>query len=288
MMENNHEMMNDDLNNQNYIYSAPISVPIEKTAQILEQLKKSVFEIKYNNKTTTGFLCKIPSEKRIINTLIMNYQMINEKFIKENKVLKISMNDNKEKIDIKLDSERKIYLNKIFNIAMIEVKQEDNINENDFLELDNNLLKEDSEIFYKDESIYLLQYKEENNASVSYGLIMEGDGYELTIYSDIGKCSLGAPILNLSTNKVIGICKEFTKEPFNRKGYNFKYIMKEYKQDDKNEKKKENIEKKNEIRLSIKVGNTDTLKKIHFMYNNIKNTIEEESANTNFIFNVKV
>ena len=46
MMENNHEMMNDDLNNQNYIYSAPISVPIEKTAQILEQLKKSVFEIK--------------------------------------------------------------------------------------------------------------------------------------------------------------------------------------------------------------------------------------------------
>jgi hypothetical protein len=39
-------MMNDDLNNQNYIYSAPISVPIEKTAQILEQLKKSVFEIK--------------------------------------------------------------------------------------------------------------------------------------------------------------------------------------------------------------------------------------------------
>ena len=74
---------------------------------------------------------------------------------------------------------------------------------------------------------------------------MEGDGYELTIYSDIGKCSLGAPILNLSTNKVIGICKEFTKEPFNRKGYNFKYIMKEYKQDDKNEKKKENIEKKN-------------------------------------------
>ena len=45
MMENNHEMMNDDLNNQNYIYSAPISVPIEKTSQILEQLKKSVHKL---------------------------------------------------------------------------------------------------------------------------------------------------------------------------------------------------------------------------------------------------
>ena len=99
-MENNPDFLNEELNDENYIQTAPISVPIEKTAQILEQLKKSVFEIKYNNKTTTGFLCKIPSEKRIINTLIMNYQMINKKFIKENKVLKISMNDNKEKIDI--------------------------------------------------------------------------------------------------------------------------------------------------------------------------------------------
>ena len=116
-------------------------------------------------------------------------------------------------------------------------------------------------------ALYLLQYKEENFASVSYGLIMEGDKYELTVYSDIGKYSLGAPILNISSNKVIGICKEFIKDPLNRKGINFKYIIKEYRQDGKKEK---SIEKKNEIRLSIKVGNTDTIKKVHFMYNNIK------------------
>ena len=82
-MENNPDIMNDELNEQNYIQTAPISVPTEKTAQILEQLKKSVFEIKYNNKITTGFLCKIPFENKIFNTLVMNYQMINEKFIKE-------------------------------------------------------------------------------------------------------------------------------------------------------------------------------------------------------------
>ena len=278
-MENNPDFLNEELNDENYIQTAPISVPIEKTAQILEQLKKSVFEIKYNDKITTGFLCKIPLENKLTNTLVMNYQMINEKFLKENKILTISLNDNKEKIDIKLDLERlkrKIYFNNI-NITIIEVFPEDNINENDFLELDDNLLKEDSEIFYKYESIYLLQYKEENIASVSYGLIMEGDQYELTIYSDIGTCSLGAPILNMSTNKVIGICKDFVKEPLKRKGINFKGIMKKYRQ---NNKKEKNIEKKNEIRLSIKVGNTDTIKKVYFMYNNIKN-IEDENTNSN-------
>ena len=153
-MENNPDIMNDELKGQNYIQTAPISVTTEKTARILEQLKKSVLEIKYNNQLTTGFLCKIPFENKILNTLVMNYQMINEKFIKENKLLKISFNDNKEIKDIKLDLERKKYLNKILDIAIIEIKPEDNINENDVLELDDNLLKEDSEIFYKYESIH--------------------------------------------------------------------------------------------------------------------------------------
>jgi hypothetical protein len=34
--------MDDDLNNPNYIPTAPISVSIEKTYQILEQLKNSI------------------------------------------------------------------------------------------------------------------------------------------------------------------------------------------------------------------------------------------------------
>ena len=41
-MENNPDFLNEELNDENYIQTAPISVPIEKTAQILEQLKKSV------------------------------------------------------------------------------------------------------------------------------------------------------------------------------------------------------------------------------------------------------
>ena len=36
-MENNPDFLNEELNDENYIQTAPISVPIEKTAQILEQ-----------------------------------------------------------------------------------------------------------------------------------------------------------------------------------------------------------------------------------------------------------
>ena len=52
--------MKDDLDNTNYISTAPLSVDILKTGLILEQLKKSIFEFKINNKSLTGFLCKIP------------------------------------------------------------------------------------------------------------------------------------------------------------------------------------------------------------------------------------
>ena len=43
------------------------------------------------------------------------------------------------------------------------MKSVETINENDFLELDDNLLKEDSEIFYKYESILNIYYYCSNN-----------------------------------------------------------------------------------------------------------------------------
>ena len=52
---------------------------------------------------------------------------------------------------------------------MIELKDEDNIK--DYLELDDNLFQDNSEIIYKNKSIYLLHYQNEKNACVSYGLL---------------------------------------------------------------------------------------------------------------------
>jgi len=267
--------MKEDLDNTNYISTAPLSVDIMKTGLILEQLKKSIFEFKTNDKSITGFLCKIPFGKELINSLVMNYQILDEKFIVENKNLKIYFNDSKEIKEINLELERKKNFLKIFDITIIEIRTEDGINNDNFLELDANFLKNHSELSYKDESIYVLQYKEKNKASVSYGLILEDVGNEIKIYSDISQCSLGAPILNLTNNKVIGICKEFTKYSIDRKGINFKYVIRHIMESvDKNQIKNE---KKNEIIIGIKVENSDINQEIHFMYNIFKKNKEEDS-----------
>ena len=266
--------MEEEITNQNCNHIAPKSVSINKTEKILHQLKTSIFEINCNNKISTGFLCTFSYDDSSINTLVMNYQIINEKFIKENKTLKLFFNNRKEKAEINLEKERKKYFSKLLDVTIIEVLKEDGINDQNYLELDDNLLHDDSEIFYKDESIYVLQYKNENNASVSYGLITESEGYEISIYSDINLSSLGAPIINLSTNKVIGICKELLMDPLNRKGINFKYVIKESKQ---NNLQNEIIEEiNNEIRIGIKVENNDINQKIYYMFNIFKNSSEEE------------
>ena len=67
--------MKEVLSNQKYIHSSPISISSKKNFKILEQLKKSIFEIKCKDKNSTGFLCKIKYENEIKNTLIMNYQI---------------------------------------------------------------------------------------------------------------------------------------------------------------------------------------------------------------------
>ena len=130
------------------------------------------------------------------------------------------------------------------------------------MELDENLLRDDSELVYKDKSIYVLQYKEENQASVSYGLILDIVGNEITINNDIGEGSLGAPILNLSTNKVIGICQGITaKGSLIRKDFNFNYKMPE-------------SYPKNEIKVTFNIQQEDIGKKIYYMYNISKNKDE--------------
>ena len=170
--------------------------------------------------------------------------------------MEIYFNDGEDKKTINLENSLK--KNETLNIVLIEI--EDNIG--DFLELDENLLKDDSELVYKDKSIYVLQYKEENQASVSYGLILDIVGNEITINNDIGEGSLGAPILNLSTNKVIGICQGITaKGSLIRKDFNFNYKMPE-------------SYPKNEIKVTFNIQQEDIGKKIYYMYNISKNKDE--------------
>ena len=51
--------MEDESINRDDIQAIPNSVSLKKSIKILDQLKNSIFEIKSNDKISTGFFCKI-------------------------------------------------------------------------------------------------------------------------------------------------------------------------------------------------------------------------------------
>ena len=182
-------------------------VSIATTENILNQMKTSICKIKLKGATGTGFFCKIPFiEKQMIYCLMTNYHVINEKFINENKTINLLLNDDKEALIIDLSIKRKFYFNKDYDITLIELKQIGKVKE--YLELDDNLFKDNEEVFYEDKSIYVLQYPNGKNACVSYGLLNNIYKFDIkhTCSTDYG--SSGSPILNLENNKVIGIHKK--------------------------------------------------------------------------------
>ena len=99
-----------------------------------------------------------------------------------------------------------IYLspNNEYNTIIIKLQKEENyIN---YIKLDDKLFNKNSEKGY--ESIYILHYPNASFASVSYGKgIKIINNYDIEHKCNTLSGSSGGPILNLSTNKVIGIHK---------------------------------------------------------------------------------
>ena len=178
-------------------------VNIEGTKKILDQMMNCICKIQIKGTYATGFFCKFSYKKQSIKVFMTNYNALNEKDFGENKKLNLSLNEEKETKIIDLSIERKTYFNKEYDTTMIELKDEDNIK--DYLELDDNLFQDNSEKIYKNQSIYTLHYQNEKNACVSYGLLHNIDKYNIMHNCCTENGSFGSPILNLQTNKVIGI-----------------------------------------------------------------------------------
>ena len=107
---------------------------------------------------------------------------------------------------INIDPTRNIYFNKEYNTTIIELKAYDNIN--NYLELDDNLFGNNIKSIFENESLYILHYLNSAKAIVSYGILNKLNEYNINHSSFINVGSIGAPILNLVNNKVIGISLE--------------------------------------------------------------------------------
>ena len=157
------------------------------------------------NKAGTGFFCKIKRGEELIPVLITNYHVIDDNYMKQNKYLKFYINDKSHIID--LNSESKIYSssNNEYDMMIIRLKEGQ---VNNYLDIDNNIFKDNSENNYINESIYILHYANAEEAKVSFGKgIKKLDNYDIKHLCHTEPGSSGGPILSRMTNKVIGIHK---------------------------------------------------------------------------------
>ena len=152
----------------------PNEIPYESTKKIISQMEKNVCKIKIDNRQGTGFFCKIPFPNKdiMLPVFITNNHLINEKLLcKEDEKISIFIEEqNSKKIDLK---NRIKYTNEEYDITIIEIKDEDEIN--NYLELDDTIIEylindNNKNGRYLDETVYIIQYPE-GKLSVSYGVI---------------------------------------------------------------------------------------------------------------------
>ena len=220
------------------IENQPIPVGIEETKLILYQMENCICKIYQNERTGTGFFCKIPfpDKNNVLNVLITNNHILNKEDIKNNKIIELIMNNKEGKIkrEIKMDETRKRFTYKNdeegVDITIIEIKSNDNIN--NFLEIDDEIL----ELECKRKSIYVLHYPKDKKL-VSYGLINDIIDYKkINHYCNTEEGSSGSPILSLNNYKVIGVHYGGAKNNYIKINYGtyIKYVIKEFENKFKN------------------------------------------------------
>ena len=195
------------------------------TKVILQQMQNCICKINNKKGKGTGFFCYIPSKNEKTPVMITNNHIIDEEILRENKNIRVTINDDEKNIDIKIDNNRILYTNKGYDITIIEINKVEEIKV--FLEIDEKIFDDNTNIF--NENIYILQYPNSLNnqkAYVSYGILkdIEIDNISYKCSTDYG--SSGSPILNILNNKIIGIHKEYVKNKKYNRGNLLKYTIK--------------------------------------------------------------
>ena len=226
-----------DVQKEHNLNGYPTVISYECTKKIIEQMDKNICRIKIDNIQCTGFFCKIPfpDHNKILPVLITSSHVINEEFLNKDDakiVLEIGSNPNVKELNLK-DKNKIIYTNSDYDITLIELKAEDNIS--DFLELDDIIVddiisgKNKNEIFIE-ENIYILEYVK-GELNYSTGIlrnIYEDNKYHFIHTCGTGNGSGGSPILNVKTNRVIGLHHSSVMSKRYGRGTFLNYPLKEF------------------------------------------------------------
>ena len=249
----------------------PNSIPVEGIKEILYQMENCVCKLDNNDIQGTGFFCKLPYNKELLPVLITCNHVLNEDAIAENKLIKLYINNKIRRILI--DDVRKKYTNKELDITIIEIRPDkdeiyDDKDRNNFMEIDEeeiNKNKLNLELYYKNKSIYTINYGDKK-MSFSCGILNKlEDRKTFKLYCDLTNDASGCPILSSKTFKIIGIIYGRSTIKQTNYGRFIKYIADEY--------VKENHININELELIYKVSKR-SLKNI-FGINFVKNNSDK-------------
>ena len=243
----------------------PDSITFEGLAVINEQKENNVFKIvKENNVTGTGFLCLIPFPDKLhpLPVLFTCNHVLNSDDIKPGKEIKMIFNDKIEKI-LKIDDSRMTYTSEKneFDTTIIEIRNEDNFDINNMLEIDNNIYKDDLNHFYKNKTIYIIHYPNGLNSSYSSNILKNIDIENVKLWHlcESHDGSSGSPIFNLQNFNVIGIHVGKDEKKKINMGIVLKPII------DNFYNLQFNSAKKNEIIITINIDKEQINKEIYFL-----------------------
>ena len=190
-------------------------VSFDGTRRICEQMKRGICKVIYRSQSGIGFLCRILEQGREIRVLIAPEHLLCGIEYYHEKNIKIILDDDLK--ELKLNENRFIYQNKEYNIAMVEIIEKDEIDA--YLELDDKIYYEHKNLSdlpeYDRKCIYILHYYSKR-LCVSYGFMRTlNDSENSEIFSH--NCSTeiysyGSPILDLNTNKILGIHKVYNRK----------------------------------------------------------------------------
>ena len=121
------------------------ALSLDNIDKITEKMKTCICKVYAGNKIGTGFFCRIPYEGKSIPVLMTNYHLINDDFLKNNKKIKISINNGNNYDNITINQNSKIYSSKTneYDIMIIKLEEEKDIYH--YLDLDEHLFDENSE-----------------------------------------------------------------------------------------------------------------------------------------------
>ena len=234
-------------------YPKPVTKETHK--KILDYLDNSIYQIKgRDDKYGIGFFCSLKCHGTKISVLITNYRIVNQNYFQNYDYIDVLIHQKLIRIEFNLI----YYFNKQLDLSVIEIKENEKLK---ILELDEDIYKEESEMYINKESIYII-----NSNSVSYSIINNITKSEFIFNCNLNNNSYCYPIFNLANNKLIGVYKKDFR--CFHKGIFFKYIIKQL--EAKNIKKDIIENYNNEIEIMININDKDINNKIYFLDNEYK------------------